>query len=212
MRSWTRAPTAMPTGRCQNGIGRGTPVALLMENRPDYIAAWLGLFKVGAQVALINTNLVGTALAHSIAISGARHAIVGAELADQLSRSAVRERARAVGRRATRRQTSSATRAWRAAASDGRSARQTGARGRDAERPRLLHLHLRHHRPAQGGEFQPYAHAVHDERLCRGAAAARRRPHLRSPAALSFHRRGLRRGAGLLFRRGADPQAPAFGA
>jgi fatty-acyl-CoA synthase len=64
----------------QNGIGHGTPVALLMENRPEYIAAWLGLFKVGAQVALINTNLVGTALAHSIAISGARHAIVGAEL------------------------------------------------------------------------------------------------------------------------------------
>ena len=63
-----------------NGIGRGTPVALLMENRPDYIAAWLGLFKVGAQVALINTNLVGAALAHSIAISGARHAIVGTEL------------------------------------------------------------------------------------------------------------------------------------
>jgi fatty-acyl-CoA synthase len=65
------------------GIGRGTPVALLMENRPDYICAWLGLFKVGAQVALINTNLMGEALAHSIAISGARHAIVGAELAAQ---------------------------------------------------------------------------------------------------------------------------------
>ncbi len=64
-----------------NGIGKGSAVALLMENRPDYLAAWLGLFKVGAQVALINTNLVGMALAHSISISGARHAIVGAELA-----------------------------------------------------------------------------------------------------------------------------------
>jgi fatty-acyl-CoA synthase len=62
------------------GIGRGDCVALLMENRPDYICAWLGLFKVGAQVALINTNLMGTALIHSISISGARHAIVGAEL------------------------------------------------------------------------------------------------------------------------------------
>jgi fatty-acyl-CoA synthase len=62
------------------GIGRGTPVALLMENRPDFICAWLGLFKVGAQVALININLVGEALAHSINVSGARHAIVGAEL------------------------------------------------------------------------------------------------------------------------------------
>jgi fatty-acyl-CoA synthase len=66
-----------------SGIGRGTPVALLMENRPDYICAWLGLFKVGAQVALINTNLLGETLAHSIAISGAKHAIVGAELAVQ---------------------------------------------------------------------------------------------------------------------------------
>jgi fatty-acyl-CoA synthase len=62
------------------GIGRGAPVALLMENRPDYICAWLGLFKVGAQVALINTNLLGEALAHSIAMSGAKHAIVGTEL------------------------------------------------------------------------------------------------------------------------------------
>jgi fatty-acyl-CoA synthase len=64
------------------GISRGAAVALLMENRPDYICAWLGMFKVGAQVALINTNLQGTALAHSISISGAAHAIVGAELAE----------------------------------------------------------------------------------------------------------------------------------
>jgi fatty-acyl-CoA synthase len=62
------------------GIGRETCVALLMENRPDYICAWLGMFKVGAQVALINTNLMGAALAHSIAMSGAKHAIVGREL------------------------------------------------------------------------------------------------------------------------------------
>ncbi|MFO1247100.1 MAG: AMP-binding protein [Alphaproteobacteria bacterium] len=64
----------------EQGITRGTPVALLMENRPDFICAWLGMFKAGAQVALINTNLVGQALAHSINVSGARHAIVGAEL------------------------------------------------------------------------------------------------------------------------------------
>ena len=64
------------------GIGRGGSVALLMENRPDFICAWLGMFKVGAPVALINTNLTGQALAHSIAIAGADHAIVGSELAD----------------------------------------------------------------------------------------------------------------------------------
>jgi fatty-acyl-CoA synthase len=66
----------------RTGIKRGDRVALLMENRPDYICAWLGMFKLGAQVALINTNLTGTALFHSIAIAGAGHAIVGAELAE----------------------------------------------------------------------------------------------------------------------------------
>jgi fatty-acyl-CoA synthase len=65
-----------------NGIQRGEAVALLMENRPDYIVAWLGLLNAGAVAALIKTNLRGTALAHSIAISGAHHVIVGQELAD----------------------------------------------------------------------------------------------------------------------------------
>jgi fatty-acyl-CoA synthase len=63
------------------GIHRGDVVALLMENRPEYLAAWLGLLKVGASAALINTNLRGHPLAHSFSIVGARHAIVGAELA-----------------------------------------------------------------------------------------------------------------------------------
>ena len=74
------------------GIGRGSVVALLMENRPDYICAWLGLFKAGAQVALINTNLSGAALSHSISISGARHAIVGAELEENFSAAPFEER------------------------------------------------------------------------------------------------------------------------
>ncbi len=64
------------------GIGRGDVVALLMENRPEYLTTWLGLLKLGAVAALINTNLKGGALAHSIAISSARHVIVGAELGE----------------------------------------------------------------------------------------------------------------------------------
>ena len=64
------------------GIARGDAVALAMENRPEYLMAWLGLLKLGAVAALINTNLKGAALAHSIAISGARHAIVGVELGE----------------------------------------------------------------------------------------------------------------------------------
>jgi fatty-acyl-CoA synthase len=67
-----------------NGLGRGDCVALLMENRPDYVCAWLGLFKAGAQAALINTNLQGASLTHSIGLSGATHVIVGAELVEQI--------------------------------------------------------------------------------------------------------------------------------
>jgi fatty-acyl-CoA synthase len=66
----------------QQGIGHGDVVALFMENRPEYLISWLGLVKVGAITALINTNLRGNPLAHSIGIAGARHAIVGSELAD----------------------------------------------------------------------------------------------------------------------------------
>ncbi len=63
------------------GLKRGDCVALLMENRPDFLCCWLGLFKAGLSAALINTNQRGQALAHSIEIVGARHLIVGVELA-----------------------------------------------------------------------------------------------------------------------------------
>jgi fatty-acyl-CoA synthase len=62
------------------GLKRGDVVALLMENRPDYLFAWLGMAKLGVVSALINTNLRGQALAHCISIAGARHVIVGSEL------------------------------------------------------------------------------------------------------------------------------------
>jgi fatty-acyl-CoA synthase len=65
-----------------NGIGRGGCVALLMENRPEYAAAWLGLLKVGAIAAFINTNLRGQALAHCVLACEARHVIVERELAE----------------------------------------------------------------------------------------------------------------------------------
>ena len=58
-----------------------------MENRPEYLFAWLGIVKLGGVVALINTNLRGQPLAHSIAIADARHAIVGRRTCRGLSRS-----------------------------------------------------------------------------------------------------------------------------
>ena len=48
----------MRAGRCANRVAKGEVVALLMENRPEYLMAWLGLVKTGAVAALINTHLV----------------------------------------------------------------------------------------------------------------------------------------------------------
>jgi fatty-acyl-CoA synthase len=62
------------------GVAKGDAVALLMLNRADYLCAWLGIAKVGGVTALINTNLIGGALAHSIAISGAGLIIVESDL------------------------------------------------------------------------------------------------------------------------------------
>ena len=62
------------------GINPGDTVALLMPNQPDYLAAWLGITKVGGVAALINTNLVGAALAHCLDVAQPKHIIVAAEL------------------------------------------------------------------------------------------------------------------------------------
>ena len=61
------------------GIGPGDTVCLVMGSRPDYVAAWLGISKVGGVVALINSKLVGPSLAHCINVARAGHVI----LADQ---------------------------------------------------------------------------------------------------------------------------------
>jgi fatty-acyl-CoA synthase len=62
------------------GIGPGDTVCLLMPSRPDYIAAWLGITKVGGVVALINTRLVGLSLSHCINVAEADHVILAGDL------------------------------------------------------------------------------------------------------------------------------------
>jgi fatty-acyl-CoA synthase len=61
-------------------LAAGDVVCLLMPNCPEYMAVWLGITRVGGVVALVNTNLVGAALEHSINIVAPKHIIVGADL------------------------------------------------------------------------------------------------------------------------------------
>src|SRR5579859_1407104 len=50
----------------RHGVGKGDVVALMMPNCPQYMAIWLGIVRLGGVVALVNTNLVGASLLHSI--------------------------------------------------------------------------------------------------------------------------------------------------
>src|SRR6185312_4755233 len=61
-------------------LAPGDVVCLLMPNCADYLAIWLGLTPAGVTVALLNTNLTGTALAHSINIVAPRYVIVAGAL------------------------------------------------------------------------------------------------------------------------------------
>jgi fatty-acyl-CoA synthase len=52
-----------------------------MPNRPEYVAIWLGVARVGGVAALLDTHLVGQDLAACIDSVAAKHVIVAAELA-----------------------------------------------------------------------------------------------------------------------------------
>lgn len=61
------------------GVRRGDVVALALENRPAFFFAWLGLAKLGATVAFLNTHVSGRPLLHALEVTGARQVIVGEE-------------------------------------------------------------------------------------------------------------------------------------
>jgi fatty-acyl-CoA synthase len=67
------------------GLAKGEVVCLMMPNRPEYMAVWLGITSVGGVVALLNTNLIGPSLAHCINVVAPKHLIVAAEFADPLT-------------------------------------------------------------------------------------------------------------------------------
>ncbi len=65
-------------------LRKGDTVCLMMPGRPELLAAWIGITRVGGVVALINTHLTGTALAYCINVVSPKHIIVAAELFDSL--------------------------------------------------------------------------------------------------------------------------------
>lgn len=67
----------------KRGFIKGDTVALLMDNRPEFLVIHAGLAKIGVVPALVNNNIKGQALIHAVNIADARALIIGHEyLAD----------------------------------------------------------------------------------------------------------------------------------
>ena len=54
------------------GVRKGDTVALYSENRIEYVCVWLALSKLGVITALINNNLRGKSLVHSVRVASCK--------------------------------------------------------------------------------------------------------------------------------------------
>ncbi len=71
-------------GLVERGVGPGDHVALLAGNRPEWIAACLGVIWAGAVVVPLDVQIGDAMLAHALEDSGAEFVFTTAEGADQL--------------------------------------------------------------------------------------------------------------------------------
>ncbi|XP_039951920.1 long-chain fatty acid transport protein 4-like [Bactrocera tryoni] len=68
----------------RQGYGRGDVIGLLLENRAEYVGFWLGLSRLGIVTALINTNLKGPSLRHSINVAKCSALIYGEDFCEAI--------------------------------------------------------------------------------------------------------------------------------
>ncbi|KAL9875698.1 fatty acid transport protein 2 isoform 2-T2 [Glossina fuscipes fuscipes] len=72
-----------------HGYKKSDVVGVMLGNCPEYVGIWLGLSKIGIITALINTNLRGQSLLHSIAVAKCTAIIYGeafAQVVDDISK------------------------------------------------------------------------------------------------------------------------------
>ncbi|XP_057325227.1 long-chain fatty acid transport protein 4-like [Microplitis mediator] len=86
-RTWTNADINEYSNRIANvfqkdGYVKGDAVALMMTNRPEFVATWLGLGKIGVITALINTNLRLQLFTHCLTVAKVKAVIYGEELSE----------------------------------------------------------------------------------------------------------------------------------
>ena len=67
-----------------SGLQPGDVGAVMIENRPEFFYAWLGLTRIGVIAGLLNTSALGTALAHALRATSAKLLFIGDECMKQL--------------------------------------------------------------------------------------------------------------------------------
>ncbi|KAK0172573.1 hypothetical protein PV328_005876 [Microctonus aethiopoides] len=89
-RIWTNSDIDEYSNRIANvfqqaGYVKGDAVALMMTNKPEFVATWLGLGKIGVITALINTNLRLHLLIHCLTIAKVKSVIYGNDLSSAIN-------------------------------------------------------------------------------------------------------------------------------
>ncbi|XP_073941562.1 long-chain fatty acid transport protein 4-like [Choristoneura fumiferana] len=90
-RTWTYKEIASKSNQVSRvmqehvGLKRGDVVCVFMPNCAEYVCTWLGVAKVGAVSALINSNLRHKPLLHCIQVAKAKAVVFSEQLADAIA-------------------------------------------------------------------------------------------------------------------------------
>jgi acyl-CoA synthetase (AMP-forming)/AMP-acid ligase II len=69
----------------ESGLKPGEVGAVMIENRPEFFYAWLGLAKIGAIASLLNTQARGKALGHAIEETNSKILFLGGECVEKFA-------------------------------------------------------------------------------------------------------------------------------
>jgi acyl-CoA synthetase (AMP-forming)/AMP-acid ligase II len=78
-RAFAERTSAAAHGLLRRGVRPGDTVAVMIENRVEFLLALVAVLKCGARAALINTNQRRTVLLHSLEVAKARAFLIGEE-------------------------------------------------------------------------------------------------------------------------------------
>jgi acyl-CoA synthetase (AMP-forming)/AMP-acid ligase II len=80
-----RAANRVANALTSLGAKKGDVVALVMDNRPEYVMAIAGGSKIGVVVSLVNTHVGGAQLEHALRICAPKFVLVGSEHVEKLA-------------------------------------------------------------------------------------------------------------------------------